>query len=214
MAQHLQDGSFPIRPQQHDGKFYSAESSPLGARPQPDTDTNMIDIDTFLQQNAHLMSSWSLNRKGSASAASVGPDGILGSEPAAAGGTTLSPNSIALLNHECQIRGLPFEFDIRVEPGTETGTKRFVGSFAIRESVVSLERGQASKKDAKALLADMALPLVRQMQGRGGEKGKGPPPRTSLTTITEDDDNVNWIGKLLGIHLIHPPLNHSSPTLN
>ncbi|KAL8692257.1 MAG: hypothetical protein Q9218_002673 [Villophora microphyllina] len=108
------------------------------------------------------------------------------SEPVQLGAPKTSHN-VPMLHQLCQERGLVAEFKIDGEQ-----TEGFCGSVRVGEEVISNDQRWPNKKEAKEALAELALPVVRNMEAVKRDK-----------VASGGEQERNWIGMLLGksIHI-------------
>lgn len=195
----------------NEDSYYSATSAPsmqptnstqqtTGSN-QPSQRLDMVDVDAFLQQNAQLLDHVDFKSKSEPSSVTLAVSKTDATNPepresraydsfAGAGeGTTRSATITGLFVHECQSRGLSPVWDIKEHPQRFGGAVRFIGTVTIANQTLELKEAQPSKKDVRALLARMALPVAEATSkvGHGANTAGG-----------EKSEDINWIGKLLG----------------
>lgn len=95
-------------------------------------------------------------------------------------GAPRTTHNVSALHQLCQERGLVVGFEI---DGDQTGG--FGGMVTIGDQTIESEQRWRSKKEAKEGLAELGLPVVREMEAVG--RGKG-----------ETGQEKNWVGLLLG----------------
>ena len=98
-------------------------------------------------------------------------------------GTTRSSHHVVLLYQLCQERGYTPVF--QVEEGAP-GSHKFGGRLTVGRETITIDASEASKKDARQLLAEKGCELVRFMDAKAK-------PKNDDASRAE-----NWIGKLTG----------------
>ncbi|KAI4249006.1 MAG: hypothetical protein LQ352_005761 [Teloschistes flavicans] len=115
------------------------------------------------------------------------------SEPVQLGAPRTSHN-VPMLHQLCQKRGLVAEYEI--DGGQAEG---FCGSVTVGQEVISSERRSPNKKEAKEALAELAVPVVKDMVAVGREK-----------KAAGGEQERNWIGTLLGRSILNGFFSSSS----
>ncbi|KAL8662262.1 MAG: hypothetical protein Q9202_004867 [Teloschistes flavicans] len=115
------------------------------------------------------------------------------SEPVQLGAPRTSHN-VPMLHQLCQERGLVAEYEI--DGGQAEG---FCGSVTVGQEVISSERRCPNKKEAKEALAELAVPVVKDMVAVGREK-----------KAAGGEQERNWIGTLLGRSILNGFFSSSS----
>ena len=97
-------------------------------------------------------------------------------------GPSKSSYHVSAFHELCQEKGFTPVFDIQEDLNVG---QRFKGSLMVAGQTIKLEETQASKKEAKQVLAGKGYLLVQRMEAKFKRKDN-------------DDSAENWIGKLLG----------------
>ena len=190
----------------HEDSYYSANSSPA-VRPvepsqQPPSNSqplsvppNLIDVNSYLQQNPHPMAetdgkgkgkSAGVDQRNAGTSTDANDDGPSSNMPK---GISHPVASTGIFVHTCQTRGIQPVWDIKEAPVKVLGAPRFIGTVTMGDQVVTVNEVQSSKKDVRMLLAERALPVVETMET---------PTKKAKRTEDEKGEDINWIGKLLG----------------
>ncbi|KAL8762759.1 MAG: hypothetical protein Q9184_001299 [Pyrenodesmia sp. 2 TL-2023] len=99
---------------------------------------------------------------------------------------------VAALHHLCQEKGLVATYEIDGDQ-----TEGFTGMVTIGGQTIASEQHWRIKKEAKEGLAELGLPVVKEMEAVG--RGKG-----------DNGQDKNWVGLLLEYHNATDPL-HTQP---
>lgn len=104
---------------------------------------------------------------------------------------------VSALHQLCQERGLIAEYEIDGDQ-----VEGFGGMVTIGGQTVASDQRSRNKKEAKEALAELGLPLVREMDAVKREK----------QGVAGEQDKKNWVGLLLGelsrsIHLVSTKIN-------
>lgn len=95
-------------------------------------------------------------------------------------GVPKSSHHVELLHRICQEKMITPVFEIEADPN---GISRYTGTLTIEGKTIALGRTEATKKEVRQGLAEMALDFVKEMPG--------------VIQKPEDDLAIkNWIGKL------------------
>ena len=109
-------------------------------------------------------------------------------------GSPKTTHNVPALHQLCQERGLVAEYDIDGDQAMWFGGTVTVGG----EVIMSDQRWQ-NKKETKERLAELALPLVREMELR--QKAKPVPSSSSSSSSSPNEKRElerNWVGMLVG----------------
>lgn len=191
----------------HEGPYYSANTSPAlqpsepFGQPSGNNTTipgpNLTDIESYLQESAHLIIDGKARKgkQGSNASKAAATDAIQltpgGGASQSAEGTTRSATSTSILANTCQSKGINLVWDVKAHPQKVQGAEKFIGTLNVGTQTVSVTEPQSSKKDVRALLAERALPIAEEME-RPAKKQK------SESRESGEGEQVNWVGKLQG----------------
>lgn len=109
-------------------------------------------------------------------------------------GSPKTTHNVPQLHHLCQERGLVAEYEIDGDQMAGFGGTVTVGG----ETIMSDQRW-GNKKEAKEGLAELAVPVMREM--RPIQKDKA----VLLTPKDKREPERNWVGMLLGESIPYPP---------
>ncbi|KAL8657793.1 MAG: hypothetical protein Q9226_001578 [Calogaya cf. arnoldii] len=151
----------------------------------------VYDIETFLNNQASPEANLPTQKKQRTNqASSSAPEQI---------GSPKTTHNVPALHHLCQKRGLVAEYEIDGDQVVGFGGTVTVGGVTI----MSDQRWQ-NKKDAKEALAELAVPVVKEMGAI--QKNEAVP----LTPKEKPESERNWVGMLLEYHNANDPM-HSAP---
>ena len=189
-------------PSQEDS-YYSANSSPA-VRPaelcQQAPSVNqlhspLVDLDSYLYQNAHHLAEKSIKGKRSFTGVEQGTGRTYtesNAQDAIANvpkGVTRSAASTGIFAQTCQMRGIQPVWDIKEAPLKIPGAPRFIGTVTFGDQTVTVNEVQPSKKDVRILLAERALPILETF---------ATPVKKAKLSGDGDGEEINWVGKLYG----------------
>lgn len=174
--------------------FHSARSSPetgdndqnhdLHSRAMQANGLAVYDVDSFLNDpnNQLLLNDRSTTKKGKTAQSSQNPNNGSSSttEPIQLGGPRTSQH-VKQLYEICQSRGLQPEFEY------EGDDSCFSGSITINDETISIDQKFRSKKDVKEALAEAGIEIAKRVA-----------QDIRPMMATDANNQVNWIGKLLG----------------
>ena len=114
--------------------------------------------------------------------------------------TTHPAAAVSRLNEMAQVKGYGLNFDVTTishNPPSFGGKLEILGS----EETLVLGKSYGSKKDAKAALGAIGLPVMQSLPSRYAQ-GHGPDATPKLAangdSAGDETDNINWVGRLLG----------------
>lgn len=99
-------------------------------------------------------------------------------------GAPKTSHNVPALHQLCQERGIVAGFEIDGDQA-----EGFNGTVAVADQVISSEQRWRNKKEAKEVLAALAVPVVKDMEVVKGNKQK---------LATGGEQEKNWVGLLLG----------------
>ena len=146
----------------------------------------VYDVETYLNdaRNEELLKAKSLLQKkqgtnqANLSSSSSAPEQI---------GAPKTTHNVPALHHMCQERGLVVEYEIDGDQMAGFG-----GTLTVEGETFMSDQRWRNKKEAKEGLAELAVPVVREM----GATQKDKP--TPLTPKGNREPKRNWVGMLLG----------------
>ena len=186
-----------------DDSYYSANSSPAVRPAEPSQQapidrplhSHLVDLDSYLHQNAHHLAEKSTKGKRTFTGVEQGLErtstGSNAQNPVtdAPKGVTRSAASTGIFAQTCQLHGIQPVWDIKEAPLKVSGAPRFIGSVTFGDQTVTVNEVQLSKKDVRTLLAERALPIL--------ETFAAPAKKVKLSG-DGDGEEINWVGKLYG----------------
>ncbi|CAO1605487.1 hypothetical protein XANCAGTX0491_009004 [Xanthoria calcicola] len=114
-------------------------------------------------------------------------------------GSPKTTHNVPALHHLCQERGLVPEYEIDGDQALG-----FAGTVAVGGETIISDQRWRNKKEAKEGLAELAVPVVREMGPM--QKGKA----VLMTPKENREPEKNWVGMLLEYHNATDP-THSHP---
>lgn len=184
--------------------FHSSHSQPPSDSSQPNTNLHAAalqaaglspcDIDAFLndplnRETVRVNSPPQKKQKTSQANSSAAPEQL---------GTPKTTHNVPAFHHLCQERGLVANFDIGGDQ-----PEGFGGAVTVGGQMVTSEQRWRTKKEAKEALAELAIPVVKEMGA--GKKDKGEQPAAK----GKGEPEKNWVGMLLGNSYSNTPSYYS-----
>ncbi|KAL9001010.1 MAG: hypothetical protein Q9169_000494 [Polycauliona sp. 2 TL-2023] len=182
----------------------SQQEPPINNQVQPDLHTAALqaaglpiyDIETFLNdpRNQLRAEAKSPPQKKQKTAQALSPSSSVPEQI----GSPKTTHNVPALHQLCQERGLVAEYEIDGDQ-----IMWFGGTVTVGGEVIMSDHRWRNKKETKERLAELALPVVREMQPKA--KGKAVPSSPN----EKYEPERNWVGMLLGNVSFLPYLDHT-----
>ncbi|KAL8698834.1 MAG: hypothetical protein Q9224_001675, partial [Gallowayella concinna] len=177
-SQQMEQPAFPSASNQLDTNLHTAALQAAGLP--------VYDIEAFLNdpRNQEVLNSKSPPQKkqktNQHSSSSSVPEQL---------GTPKTSHNVPAFHHLCQERALVAEFDIDGD-----GIQGFGGTVTVGGQTITSDQLWRTKKEAKECLAELGIPVVREMEAVHKDK------REQMAPKEKGEPDKNWVGMLLEYH--------------